>query len=420
MSSIPSGGPPGRTHTQEKVGRKKCKIFKNHFFKSLLSVTLIIIITWKLASYLYLISSHKEEVNNAHSYSESSYESMGPKNLNHEEDITQQSHNCNAFGWTKRKGRVKIYYAVVFGNELRTLDILLHEIHQYVDKIYIVEANRTHQNKPKPSYLSENMNILSRFRKVEVVSLDKLAFSWESLKKSPNRVTESLSNRISKRGDNILGHRMEWAQRGFMAKALLRSNIADDDIVIFADADEIISARMLLTLRRCKPRENHFNVCLQNFIYGFSCPGPNSWYGNSIRTGKSFLSSVRAWDKNPLTLPSDPKFTQRFASRSKFCTKNEHPKPSYYTPINLEVKNFGWHLSSFVGYDADGYFRLRDKYKRGVHILKDDVDAENLLESCTIPHKSTLYNESLDEVHLPWYVKKNSAYFHNLLNPKEI
>ena len=354
----------------------------------------------------------------ADNYLRSFYEAMGPETLVHNEDIISQGFSCDAFGWKKWKGKIKIYYAVVFGNELRTLDILLHEIHQYVDKVLIVEASRSHQNKPKSSHLRENMSTLSRFTKVQVVSLSDSELSWESLEEFQNPVTESLIQRIGKRGDNVLGHRMEWGQRGFMAKALLRHAISDDDIIIFADADEIISAKMLLTLRHCRPKEAHFNLCLQNFIYGFSCPGPHVWYGNSIRSGENFLSSVKkAWDGNPLTLSADPKFTQRSASRSKFCTKNKHPKPSYFLPVNLGVKNFGWHLSSFVGYDNDGSSRLRDKYRKGVHVLKDNVDVEEALSSCRSLQKPEVYNESVDEVNIPGYVRKNSGYFQNLFRP---
>lgn len=353
----------------------------------------------------------------ADNYPRSHYEAMGPETLVHNEDIISQGHSCEAFGWKKRKGKIKIYYAVVFGNELRTLDILLHEIHQYVDKVLIVEASRSHQNKPKSSYLEKDMNTLSRFTKVQVVSLSDSELSWESLEEFQNPVTESLKQRIEKRGDNVLGHRMEWGQRGYMAKALLRHAISDDDIIIFADADEIISAKMLLTLRHCKPQEEHFNLCLQNFIYGFSCPGPNAWFGNSIRSGESFLGSVKAWDGNPLTLSADPKFTQRSKSRSKFCTKEKLLKSSNILPVNLNVKNFGWHLSSFVGYDNDGSFRLQDKYRKGVHVLKGNVDVEKALSSCMLLQKPEVYNESMDEVNIPSYVRKNYGYFRNLFRP---
>ena len=349
------------------------------------------------------------------------YETLGPHDLDHKEDVAPQGFSCRAFGWKKRSGPIRIYYAIIFGNELRVLDILLHEVYNYVDKIFMIEASRTLQNKPKLHYLQENKDRLRKFKKVKIVSLKDSELNWELLEKSTASISEILLRKISKRGDNILGYRMEWAQRGFMANAVLHHGIADDDIVIFADADEIISAELLLTLRRCKPKQNHFNVCLQNFVYGFACSGPNSWYGNAIRTGESFLHATKSWDKNPLNLPEDPKFTQRFKSRAKFCTPNNHPKPSYYLNVNLPVKNFGWHLSSFTGYDSDGVFRLRDKYLRSNHIgvltQTDEVDLQRTIRSCALINKAIIYNESTEDVRIPWYVQKNPLYFENLLIP---
>jgi len=353
----------------------------------------------------------------------SSYDDLGPDYLDHTEDAISKGFSCNSFGWAKRSKRVRIYYAIIFGNELRVLDILLHEVNNYVDKIFMIEASRTMQNRSKLHYLQENKDRLRKFKNLQIISLNDSELSWEVLEKSTAPIPEILLRKIIKRGDNILGHRMEWAQRGYMAKAVLNHGIANDDIVIFADADEIISAEMLSTLRRCKPREKHFNVCLQNFVYGFACPGPNNWYGNSIRTGESFLSSIKSWDKNPLTLPTDPKFTQRSQSRAKFCTLNNHPKPSYYLPINLHVKNFGWHLSSFTGYDSESVFRLRDKYLRSNHIglltmQKDEIeiDLHRTIQLCTLINKAITYNNSIEYVRIPWYVKKNPLYFENVLS----
>src|SRR5690242_17863990 len=56
-----------------------------------------------------------------------------------------------------------IYDCFTFHNELEILDVRLHELAPAVDKFVLVEANLTHQGKPKPLYFAENAAAFSAF-----------------------------------------------------------------------------------------------------------------------------------------------------------------------------------------------------------------------------------------------------------------
>jgi len=57
---------------------------------------------------------------------------------------------------------MKIFDTFTFFNELDILELRLNILNEYVDKFILVEATRSHQNKPKPLYFQEN---LARFEK---------------------------------------------------------------------------------------------------------------------------------------------------------------------------------------------------------------------------------------------------------------
>ena len=58
-----------------------------------------------------------------------------------------------------------IYDCFMFFNELELLEIRINELDDIVDKFVIVEATRTHANKPKPLYYKENAKMFGKFDK---------------------------------------------------------------------------------------------------------------------------------------------------------------------------------------------------------------------------------------------------------------
>jgi len=68
---------------------------------------------------------------------------------------------------------MKIFDTFTFFNELDILELRLNILNKYVDKFILVEATRSHQDKPKPLYFKENLNRFEKFLpKIEHVIVD--------------------------------------------------------------------------------------------------------------------------------------------------------------------------------------------------------------------------------------------------------
>jgi beta-1,4-mannosyl-glycoprotein beta-1,4-N-acetylglucosaminyltransferase len=107
-----------------------------------------------------------------------------------------------------------VYDCFPFFNELDLLELRLNELKDVVDKHVLVESPRTFQQQPKPLYYKENKERYKDFHhKIIHIVLDDLVLSdpW----------------------------RTEFAHRDIAWTALM--NCKDDDVIIIADADEIIS-----------------------------------------------------------------------------------------------------------------------------------------------------------------------------------
>ena len=58
---------------------------------------------------------------------------------------------------------MKIYDCFIFYNELDLLELRLTELSDYVDHFVLVEADQTHQSKPKPFIFEENRERYSKW-----------------------------------------------------------------------------------------------------------------------------------------------------------------------------------------------------------------------------------------------------------------
>lgn len=112
-----------------------------------------------------------------------------------------------------------IYDCFSFFNELDLLEIRLCLLYDHVDKFVIVEANKTHSNKPKPLFFEENK---TRFEKYS----DKIIYI-----------------KALDLPDSNDAWVLEKAQRETIKKGLL--NCSDDDIIIISDLDELVDPAVL-------------------------------------------------------------------------------------------------------------------------------------------------------------------------------
>ena len=116
-----------------------------------------------------------------------------------------------------------IYDCFLFFNELELLELRLHELADAVDKFVLVEATRTHSNKPKPLVYLENRARFERFHNkiIHVVVED-----------SP---------------DTKDSWKIENFQRNCIARGL--AGCRPDDLVMISDLDEIPSATAVVAAR---------------------------------------------------------------------------------------------------------------------------------------------------------------------------
>jgi beta-1,4-mannosyl-glycoprotein beta-1,4-N-acetylglucosaminyltransferase len=111
---------------------------------------------------------------------------------------------------------MKVVDCFPFFDEFLILDIRLNELYDVVDKFVIVEAEETFSGIEKPLYLTEVLNKrYSQYAdKIEIIRVPKKEFggAWDR--------EYFQKNHISKQGLSFL-------------------NLSDDDLILFADADEI-------------------------------------------------------------------------------------------------------------------------------------------------------------------------------------
>lgn len=116
--------------------------------------------------------------------------------------------------------KADVYDCFPFNNELDILEKRLSTLWDVVDRFVIVEATRTHGNKPKPLYFNDNLKRFEKYlSKISHIVIDDYP------------ATDSWS--------------IERHQRDCMVRALTQCK--DNDIVIVSDADEIPTPEAILS-----------------------------------------------------------------------------------------------------------------------------------------------------------------------------
>ena len=113
---------------------------------------------------------------------------------------------------------LKIYDCFTFYNEFELLELRLKSLYDIVDYFVIIEANRTHTNKPKPLNLLEHKDEFKDFLpKIRYINLDATKVPFKGV------------------GDWSI----ENAQRNGIMAGLADAN--PDDLIFISDLDEIPS-----------------------------------------------------------------------------------------------------------------------------------------------------------------------------------
>ena len=144
----------------------------------------------------------------------------------------------------------------LFHNEFDMLDIRLALTESYVDRWVICEANRTLSGRPKPLYLSQNLDRYSQWRdRITVVSLD---------------IPETWGN-----------WDIENGQRAALQQAL--GDCEPDDIVMHSDLDEILNPELWPHIVAVMDQAQKPVTCtLDMYIYRFDQRVDRKWTGNVV------------------------------------------------------------------------------------------------------------------------------------------
>jgi beta-1,4-mannosyl-glycoprotein beta-1,4-N-acetylglucosaminyltransferase len=150
----------------------------------------------------------------------------------------------------------------LFNNEFDMLDIRLELTKHYVDQWIICEGNRTMSGRPKPFYLSDNIERYSHWvDRLHVVQLD---------------IPETWSN---------------WDIENGQRAALLQgyANCSDDDIVMHSDLDEIINPELWPEILDLVNTADQPVTCtLDMYIYRWDQRVDRKWTGNVVAKKRHF------------------------------------------------------------------------------------------------------------------------------------
>jgi hypothetical protein len=201
-------------------------------------------------------------------------------------------------------------------DELDLLECRLVEIYDSVDYFVAVEAEVTHQDNPKPWYVTDNLSRFSDWKdKLIVVQAKGLPTAAED----PNPWAREL------------------AQRGYVQQGLDLIGVKDDDIILHGDVDEIPRG---IFARGVRPKPGlvvPFHQRLHCFAVDWLHPDP--WYGTvAFRAG--MIPWLAAERPTAMSMPLNA-----FArARDK---RNGQGQPHTYTQEPLV--DAGWHLSWLGG-----------------------------------------------------------------------
>lgn len=144
-----------------------------------------------------------------------------------------------------KEAKPKIAHLIQYGFEVDVLEVLLYEIYEYIDKLFVVESQVTHFGSIKKPFVWPKLAKQKRFQRF----LDKIVYF--------NISSQMINEYITKENikDNIWKN--EVAQEHLRFLLFLKWNkengnyFNDNDIIGFGDTDEIPSFHNLLLMKKC-------------------------------------------------------------------------------------------------------------------------------------------------------------------------
>ncbi|XP_039125325.1 uncharacterized protein LOC120261477 [Dioscorea cayenensis subsp. rotundata] len=184
---------------------------------------------------------------------------------------------CRLHGWGIRETPRRVFDAVLFNNELDILSIRWNELHPYVSEFVLLESNSTFTGNLKPFLFAQNRD---RFDFVK------------------SRLTYGTFPGRFVKGENPFVE--ESYQRVALDQLIRIAGIADDDLLIMSDTDEIPSGHTINLLRWCDDIPEKLHLQLRNYLYSFEFfLDDKSWRASvhRYRSGKTRYAHYRQSDE---------------------------------------------------------------------------------------------------------------------------
>ncbi|MCK5018526.1 MAG: hypothetical protein KAS32_15810 [Candidatus Peribacteraceae bacterium] len=252
---------------------------------------------------------------------------------------------------------MKTYLGCMFFNEFDILEVHLNTMGPHVDKFIISESTTTFTGEPKPLYFDQ-VKDEPRFKKFED-KLVRVVYKGIPKNKLPVRGGRGLSNAWVN----------ENAQRNALAKALPK--LADDDLLIVPDLDEIINPKILpaiLKMSKVRPGRvlHHYYMYYFNYMKGARWPGAAFCRGKDYGKGKE------------IEVPHDLR-----KKRKKWGS-------------NRTIQHGGWHFSYFGGNPETIIYKMKSWAHNECD--KPTLTNKNILDKC-LKKGLTCYTVGATPVH---------------------
>lgn len=277
-----------------------------------------------------------------------------------------------------------VYDVFPFFNELDILEIRLNTLSEVVDYFLITEATTTFSGNKKDLYLSDNLDLFSKFK-------DKLII----------QVIDNVPN--------LGSFERDWYQRD-MAKGILSEHLVESDLVLYGDVDEIPTPESLI-LAKSKLSET---IKIVHFAQNLSF-----YYLNLRETSGTILSYMgeyenivsRKWLGTSLSKWS---YVEQFTMTE--LRNPEHKK------VGKRLEDGGWHFSYVGGeYNTSVEERAKTKLISSAHQEVNNRKTLNKIAKRISKHKDIIdrkganFEITRDLNYLPVYVQKNLTKFDYLL-----
>ncbi|EHA8592564.1 beta-1,4-mannosyl-glycoprotein 4-beta-N-acetylglucosaminyltransferase [Cocos nucifera] len=281
---------------------------------------------------------------------------------------------CKLHGWRIRETPRRVFDAVLFSNELDMLTIRWNELNPYVSEFVLLESNSTFTGIKKPLLFAENRE---RFKFVE------------------SRLTYGTIGGRFVKGENPFVE--ESYQRVALDQLIRIAGIADDDLLIMSDVDEIPSGHTIDLLRWCDDIPEKLHLRLRNYLYSFEFFLDNKCWRASVhryRVGKTRYAHYRQTDDILTDAGWHCSFCFRYISEFVF-------KMNAYS--HVDRVRFAYYLDPS---------RIQDVICRGADLfdmLPEEYTFRGIIAKLgPIPH-------SYSAVHLPVYLLQNIDKYKYLL-----